>query len=203
MKTIVFIDGENFRHKLAEVLKAHKRIKNSQELKKFDVRGLVSELIPEYADPEIGYFGAKVAVLGKQRSTRQKTTAIIQQKRAWNSILKEQGIHYFEVGMLRLRDSNQKDGSEYLVEKGVDVGMAVDMLVEALSRGTERIVFVSSDTDILPAVMALKSAGIDTTYIAHDTFIIPSLAYFSTRTRVFSDTQIIKFLEYKNTKKVV
>lgn len=203
MKTIVFIDGENLRHKLAGVLVAHKRIKHGQELKTFDIKGLVKELLPEEGVPEIRYYGAKVRLLGKHKVTRDKTLAIIQQKRAWNSTLKQQSIFYVEAGVLQLRTDGYPNKTEYLVEKGVDVGLAVDMIVTALKHKVSNLVFLSSDADLLPAIRVLKAENVNVTYLAHESFILPSLSQFSSRTRTFTDQQILHYFDVLNHKKRV
>ncbi|HTE22081.1 MAG TPA: NYN domain-containing protein [Candidatus Limnocylindria bacterium] len=201
MKTIVFIDGENLRHKLAEVLVKHRKIRDGQNLKKFDIRGFVEALVPEPQGLEIRYYGAKVKLAGKHKQTRQKTLAIIQQKRAWNSILKQQRVDYFETGALKVRSDGYPKNSEYLVEKGVDVGMAVDMIVAALKHNVRNIAFVSSDADLLPAVRVLKQEKIAVTYVAYESFVLPSLSQFSKKTRTFTDRQILKYFETHNPQK--
>lgn len=197
-KTIIFIDGENLRHKLAEILIAKKRIDHSQKLKNFDISGLVEAVVPEARDVEIRYYGAKIKQLGKQKTTRQRTIAMIQQKRAWNSNLKNQAITYIEAGALRLRTTSYYPKNEYLVEKGVDTSIAVDMIVSCLKHQIKNVVLISSDADLLPAVKALRQENIHITYVAHDGFILPSLSQFSNRTRVFSDQQIVDFFDANN-----
>ncbi len=195
MDTLILIDGENLRHRLAEVLVRNRRIPNGQKLRKFDVRGFVQEIIPEVKEPEIRYYGAKVKMMGKQK-TRRKTLAIIQQKRAWNSVLQQQRVQYVEAGSLQLRVDSSTSNSEYLIEKGVDVSIAVDMMLSALKHRVKRIVLISSDADLLPAVRALKDdKGATVTYVAYEGFILPSLSQFSDKTRIFTDTQILKYFD--------
>ena len=201
MKEVVFIDGENLRHKIAEVLVNRGRIKQGQALKGFNVRGLIEELVPESSKPEIRYYGAKVRLQGKQQRTRDKALAIIQQKRAWNSNLHKQRIIYLETGALQLRSDGYPNSTEYFIEKGVDVGLAVDMMLTALKYKVGRIILVSSDADLLPAVRALKQESISITYIAYEGFILPSLAQFSSATRTFTDQQILQHFDSDNPRK--
>lgn len=202
MNTMVFIDGENLRHRLAGVLKHHQRISDSQLLKKFDVRGLVEAVFPELQSLQIRYYGTKVRLLGTQPRTRRKTLAIIQQKRAWNSVLKQQQVEYIEAGSLRLRPASYPKGAEYLVEKGVDVGLAVDMMIAGLKQGASHIILLSSDVDLLPAVQALRAENVKVTYVAYESFIMPSLSQFSTNTRVFTDQQVLHSFDTCNVKGV-
>lgn len=201
MKAIVFVDGENLRHRLVKVLMAHKRIQDSQQLKKFDLRGLITALLPEETNCDIRYYGAKVKRAGSQAQTKRKILAIIQQKRTWNSELKAQGITYIEAGALRLRKDGFPKATEYLVEKGVDVSIAVDMMLAAIKHQSKQLVLISSDADLLPAVRGLKDEQLSVTYIAHESFVLPSLAQFSSRTRTFTDQQILQFYDAVNSRK--
>lgn len=202
MKTIVFVDGENLRHRLVKVLMAHKRIQDSQQLKKFDLKGLITALLPEEKDCDIRYYGAKVKRVGSQTQTKRKILAIIQQKRTWNSELKAQGITYIEAGALRLRKDGFPKATEYLVEKGVDVSIAVDMMLAALKHQSGQLVLMSSDADLLPIVRGLKDERSSVTYVAHESFVLPSLAQFSNKTRTFTDQQVLQFYDSKNTRKI-
>ena len=50
-------------------------------------------------------------------------------------------------------------------EKGVDVNIAVDLLVAAYENVCDRIILVSSDTDLLPAISKAREKGRIVEYI--------------------------------------
>ena len=50
-------------------------------------------------------------------------------------------------------------------EKGVDVLIAVDMLVGAYENYYDKIILVSSDTDLLPSILKVKELGKGVEYI--------------------------------------
>ena len=50
-------------------------------------------------------------------------------------------------------------------EKGVDVNIAVDMLVATYEQLCDRVLLVSSDTDLLPAVNKAKEKGMIVEYV--------------------------------------
>ena len=50
-------------------------------------------------------------------------------------------------------------------EKGVDVHLAVDILVGAYEKLYERIILVSSDTDLIPAIEKAKEKGVTVEYV--------------------------------------
>jgi len=72
-----------------------------------------------------------------------------------------------------------KSGGKYH-EKGVDVNIAVDILVAAYEKQCDRIILVSSDTDLLPAIKKAKEKGVPIEYIgfSHQ----PSLAMIASCT---------------------
>ena len=50
-------------------------------------------------------------------------------------------------------------------EKGVDVQIAVDMLIGAYENLYDKVILVSSDTDLLPSILKAKSLGKIVEYI--------------------------------------
>lgn len=79
-------------------------------------------------------------------------------------------------------------------EKGVDVQIAVDMLVAAYENKCDRIIFVSSDTDLTPAIKKAQSKGKIVEYIgfAHK----PSVAMvrFCKRSRLLAKEDILPYV---------
>lgn len=68
--------------------------------------------------------------------------------------------HKFVYSLGYLLKSNGR-----LREKGVDVNIAVDMLVATYENQCDRIILVSSDTDLLPAIKKAKEKGKIVEYI--------------------------------------
>lgn len=59
-------------------------------------------------------------------------------------------------------------------EKGVDVQIAVDLCMKAIRGEYDRLVLVSSDTDLIPAIREVKSLGKKVEYVGFD--FAPSFA---------------------------
>ena len=59
MKTIVYIDGQNFLYKAADVLIAAKKIKEKQDLHTFSFRSLIEDLLDE-KEVEIRFYGTRL-----------------------------------------------------------------------------------------------------------------------------------------------
>lgn len=78
-------------------------------------------------------------------------------------------------GQRKLLGKLQKEGwkigfghmlkSDVYHEKGVDVLIAVDMLVGAYENFYDKIILVSSDTDLLPAILKVKQLGKEIEYV--------------------------------------
>lgn len=81
-------------------------------------------------------------------------------------------------------------------EKGVDVQMAVDLLVGAYENYYDEAVLISSDTDLVPAIKKVKSLGKKVEYIgfAHQ----PSYGVMKNAniTRLLIKEDIEKFIKY-------
>jgi len=78
-------------------------------------------------------------------------------------------------------------------EKGVDVKMAVDMLVGAYENIYDTVILISSDTDLVPAIRKVKQKGKKIEYVgfAHE----PSLGIkrYSTVTKLLSKQDLQQF----------
>lgn len=151
MKTIVYIDGQNFLYKASEVLISEGYIKDKQELFKLDIAGIINNIIKS-DDLRIRFYGARVRIRkDKGNDIYVKSRAFSDNSRKMKNNLNNQNIEYVEAGKLKLRDSDicKKCGAQDLrfQEKGVDVGIAVDMVVDSFSKDVvDQIVLVSSDT---------------------------------------------------------
>jgi len=134
-RCVILIDGSNFYFKLKD-LKLH-------NLHHFDFSNFALKLSGEDKIVHATYY------IGKVRTDGTKRTNIIhanQQKLFAH--LKKHNFNY-SLGYLL-----KSDGRFH--EKGVDVNIAVDILVAAYENICDRIIIVSSDTDLLPAVKKAK-----------------------------------------------
>jgi len=50
-------------------------------------------------------------------------------------------------------------------EKGVDIQIAVDMLINSYENRIDRIILISSDTDLIPAIKQVQKLGKQVTYV--------------------------------------
>jgi len=204
MKTIVYIDGQNFLYKAAEVLILSGRISNKQELFKIDIAGIIKNIIKS-DEIIIRFYGAKIKVRkDKGNDIYIKSRAFSDNSRRMKNTLNNQNIEYVESGNLKLRDSDicKKCGSQdfRFQEKGVDVGMAVDMVVDSFSGNAGQIVVVSSDTDLIPAIRSVKNKGINIIYLGFSNKLTRGIVSETSRTETIRDSEIIDaFIRFNQT----
>lgn len=143
-KCIILIDGSNFYFKLKD-LKLH-------NLLNFDFTGFANKLADGNQIVRSTYYLGKVRTDGTER-----TQQLFNNQRKLFAHLKKHVFHY-SLGYLM-----KSDGKMH--EKGVDVNIAVDILVATYENTCDRIILVSSDTDLLPAVKKAKEKGKTVEYI--------------------------------------
>lgn len=201
MKQMVLVDGENFRHQIANVLLAKEMISDKNTFFKFNVADFFKEVI-SHDDLEIIYYTTKI----KQPSYKvpQKLTTLIGKisiaNRKWIAQLSNQNAKVIKAGHLRIRESNSciNCGKKTLVlqEKGVDVRVATDLVLS--SKAKKSISLVSSDSDLTPAIQAAKRMGTKLQYICYAGQLNRSVAACSDIVITFTDKDIIKYFGKKN-----
>lgn len=134
-RCIILIDGSNFYFKLKD-LKLH-------NLLNFDFSGFALKLARKDKIVHTTYYTGKIKTDGNNHTQR-----LFDNQRKLLAHLRKHNFNY-SLGYLL-----KSDGKFH--EKGVDVNIAVDILVAAYENICDRIIIVSSDTDLLPAVKKAK-----------------------------------------------
>ena len=172
----------------------HGSISSKDELTKIDMRSLFEDIAGN--DVEIVFYGAKVRVrkdLGD--SIHEKTTLFSDVARRLRNTLKNQNIIFKEIGKLKVRDSDVCHNCQHrdlrMQEKGVDVGMAVDIVVDACNGVIDEVVLVSSDTDLLPAIQAAKAQAVKVTYIGFSDKMTKAIARQADVSKFICDQEIV------------
>ena len=98
-------------------------------------------------------------------------------------------------GSLKIRITDECKNCGYIdykfQEKGVDVGLAVDLVRDSLEQNTNHIALLSSDTDLLPALQIVKEKHIRLSYIAFKNQATISLAKIADQVFYLETQQII------------
>ena len=127
-RVCVFIDGSNFYHGLKENL-------GRQKLK-LDV--LVNKLVGGDIHVKTYYYNAPFP--------QQKNAQVAQEQQKFFNYIKSLPDTYLILGRLEQRSSGE------LVEKGIDVKLAADMVRLAYDDEYDRAVIISCDGDFVPAI---------------------------------------------------
>lgn len=186
MKRVVLIDGENLVYGLRHLLGSGGELADRSVLSGFNYRGLIEEVLADNIPTEILWFGARLRVYSQSEEIRLKSESAVRQQSYFVNEMQRQRITFVKIGHLRAREVELKDGSTEwkLVEKGVDVGLAVRILVEA-NPDTE-VVVVSADTDLLPAFKQAQKQGSSLIHVSYEHRPIASLSHASNATRTIT-----------------
>ena len=203
MNTIVYIDGQNFLYKVAERLISNQLIDDKQSVTAIDIPYLIKQVLPD-EKPEIRYYG--VTKIRQQNNfgpdIHEKSIRFADNLRKIRSCLDKTGVEYYPVGVLKVRDRDECKNcgvKDYkFQEKGVDVGLAVDIVRDVLENNVENIILVSSDTDLMPAIKIAREKHIKITYLAFDNQITQSISRQSDNTQTFRDFEVIEAFKRLN-----
>lgn len=146
-RVAVFIDGGNFYHKLKEL-----NIKNKSQ---FGYRQLAEWLARDRALVYAGYYVGIVRAKPNDAKGQQLRAG---QVGLFNFL--RSAKQHFVIRQGYLMNNNGK-----YHEKGVDVQLAVDLLVGAYENTYDTAIILSSDTDLIPAVKKVKELGKSVEYI--------------------------------------
>ena len=78
-------------------------------------------------------------------------------------------------------------------EKGVDVQMAVDMLVATYEDQCDRIILVSSDTDLAPAIKKAREKGKTVEYVGFSHKPSVAMVSFCSESHIITKADILPF----------
>ncbi|MBI2326724.1 NYN domain-containing protein [Candidatus Curtissbacteria bacterium] len=143
-RCIILIDGSNFYFKLKDL--------RLQRLLEFDFSSFSKYLARNCEIKDSIYYIGAVRTDGTE-----KTFKLFKAQRKLLMHLKRNKFKY-SLGYLLKSDGKFR-------EKGVDVNIAVDILVAAYENLCDTVILVSSDTDLLPAVKKAKEKNKKIEYV--------------------------------------
>ncbi len=168
------IDGGNFYYKLRSLHLSH--------LLAFDYAAFAKFLAGDATLTEKRYY------IGAVRDTKDpKSQLLHQNQQRLLASLTKHGFSY-TLGYL-LKD---QDGVYH--EKGVDVQMAVDIVRAAYEGTCHRILLISSDTDLIPAIEIARNKGIEIVYIGFKHQQSYALKAKASRYRLLRKEELLPFI---------
>lgn len=185
---ILFIDGENFLHKVEDVLKNEKPVKVKQQIASINLDNLFKLPLQGLKLTRKIFY---VARLHQHPDTRKKSEELIKLQRKLRNNLVKQGYEFVIAGNVRAQRMN---GKVVFREKGVDVKIAVDMVSLACDKKLDAAILCSSDSDLQPAVAELKSRKIEVVYLGFETNPNKGLTYTTNRTILLRNSEILESL---------
>ncbi|MEO6513091.1 MAG: NYN domain-containing protein [Candidatus Saccharimonadales bacterium] len=166
----VFIDGENLRHRIAQVLWEERLIDAHDQPFNFDVTKLLTTVLGQGPE-EIAYYTSHVKLPDFEIPEKliHKIASIQEQNRRWIAQLTNNGVNVIKAGNLKVQDSPRclhcGKRSQILQEKGVDVRFATDIVLAGTRDKVMHMVVLSSDADMIPALEVVRAAGVKVTYL--------------------------------------
>ncbi|MES2971514.1 MAG: NYN domain-containing protein [Patescibacteria group bacterium] len=178
-RVAVFIDGSNFYFKLKTL------IPNKMDFVHYRYKDLIRSMLN--TDESIVYTGYYIGVVRDTKKTKNHVKAlelVKNQQRVFEQ-LRRQNIEIVKGYLL------ERDGKFF--EKGVDVRLAVDIVSGAFDKKYDVAFVISSDTDLIPAIMKAKSYKRDMVHIGFEHQPSLALIRYSSRTQLIRRTEAEKY----------
>jgi uncharacterized LabA/DUF88 family protein len=127
--------------------------------------------------------------------SREKSKQLIEEQRLLKNHLEESGFDVILSGRVRGQWEDGLDGKKILVfkEKGVDVKIAVDMVIRACDKQVMEIILASSDSDLQPAIKEVQERGVTCVYLGFENQPNKGLTYTADRTILIRNSELLKF----------
>jgi uncharacterized LabA/DUF88 family protein len=188
-KTFLFVDGENFLHKVEEVLEARKIDKKKLDLAQINLKELFEKYLPDYKLSKMFFYGAR---LHENKETLNKSRELINFQRRLKTNLEKQGFKFIMAGNVRAQivviDKHRK---VMFREKGVDVKIAVDLVSLACGKEIDTAILCSSDSDLQPVVTELKKRKVKVVYLGFEIKPNKGLIYTTDKTVLLKNSDIV------------
>jgi len=190
MTTHLFIDGENFLHKLEDALIQQGIEKKKIDSLHIDLKKLIQLALPNVHVTKSTFYAAKLQI---HQATKTKSLRLIQQQRILKTNLEKQGFTFVLAGNVRPQTVTINGKSKTIFrEKGVDVRLAVDLVSLSCDKVIERAIICSSDSDLQPAIAETRKRGVEVIYLGFENNPNKGLTYTTNRTVLFRNSEIMQ-----------
>jgi len=193
---IIYLDGENVVHQLMDILRRSGRFQTREDLLNVNLVELIKQLVGT-SDFKVKYYTTTLTLVKTDEDMEKRSAEMIAWTAKWVNHLTEQGIEVIKAGKLMARDGitckNCGHREPVFREKGVDVRLAVDLVVDSDTEKT--LVIWSSDGDLLPAVEVAKSRGARVKNLASKDQLNWGLARQAGEWQTYNGRQLIKIFD--------
>ncbi|MEK7592105.1 MAG: NYN domain-containing protein [Patescibacteria group bacterium] len=192
MTTYLFIDGENFLHKLEDALIQQGIEKKKIDSTHVDLKKLIQLALPNEHIALSTFYAAKLHV---HEASRAKSLKLIQEQRILKTNLEKQGFTFVLAGNVRPQIITVNGKSKTIFrEKGVDVRLAVDLVSLSCDKVIDRAIMCSSDSDLQPAIAEARKRGVEVVYLGFEASPNKGLTYTTNRTVLFRNSEIVQIV---------
>src|SRR3989344_3752355 len=190
MSQVLFIDGENFKGYAEGVFKLAGKSKPNWAI--YDFRNLFEKILKGNTVSKKVFYFAKLSV---HSETFEKSKKLIEEQRLLKTNLEKQNFEVIQAGRVRGYSEINNQGKKVLIfkEKGVDVKIAVDLVIGACDKQLKQAFICSSDSDLQPAIREAVRRGVNVTYIGFQANPNKGLTYTTNQTILIRDAEILEF----------
>ena len=185
---ILFIDGENFTHKIEQVLHKEKLYTSKIDLYNINLNKLFNNKLKHIKISKKIFYNAR---LHKYKDTAKKSQKLIRLQRKLRNTLTSQGYEFTITGNVR---AQKVEGKILFREKGVDVKIAVDLVTLACDKKLDTAIICSSDSDLQPAISELKKRNVHVVYLGFKEDPNKGLIHTSDETILLKNSEVLKAL---------
>lgn len=188
-KTVLYIDGENLRHYVKEVLREKNVSEKNATLLNVDLSKLLGRVLRGVRVSRKVYYSAR---LRQYKETLAKSRELIQKQRVLKTKLEKQGFDFVMSGNVRPQKVLVNRRPKIIFkEKGVDVRIAVDLVSTACDGRVKTAVICSSDSDLQPAIKEVKERGVKVIYLGFEINPNKGLMYTTNRTILIRNSEVL------------
>ncbi len=190
MRTILYVDGNNFLGKLKDVCKEEHVPEPLWDHYNFEA--LFKQILGNLPINEKRIYFAR---LKEHPETKEKSKILIEERRRLKNRFEQAGFVVILSGTVRGNYIRDKNGKNILVfkEKGVDVGLAVDMVSAACDQKLNTAIMASSDSDLQPAIRELIKRGVECIYLGFELQPNKGLTFTTRRTILIRNSEVLQF----------
>ncbi len=190
MSTNLFIDGENIRHYVEDVLElnGHK----DKKINDIDLPNLLGKILKDIRISKKVFYSAKLRIYNEYPKYIQKSKDVILKQRILKTSLEKSGYDFVISGNVRAFKV-KVDGKETVIfkEKGVDVRIAVDLVSAACDKKVDTVILCCSDSDLQPAIKEARSRGLQIIYLGFEVNPNKGLMYTCNRSIIIRNSEVL------------
>ena len=187
-QTVLFIDGENFLHKIEDVIKQENLKKTLIDTSSINIDNLLLKPLTGIKLDRKIFYAAKLRI---HPDTIKKSQQLVDSQRRLKNNLTNQGFEFVLAGNVRAQEiKSGKEKTLVFKEKGVDVRIAVDMVAMACDGQIKTAILCSSDSDLQPAVAELKKRKVEIIYLGFENNPNKGLTYTTDRTILIRNSEV-------------